>query len=101
MRVLLIVLLPHETYNAAVKDGSAGPKTKAILDELKPEAVYFTEMKGQRTVVLIVEMEKPSQIPALAEPWFLTFKADVEFHVVMGPDDLNEAGLESLGERWG
>lgn len=101
MRVLLIVRLPHEPYNAAVKDGSAGPKTKAILDELKPEAVYFTEMKGQRTVVLIVEMDKPSQIPALAEPWFLTFNADVEFHVVMGPDDLNEAGLESLGKRWG
>ncbi len=101
MRVLMTVRLPNETYNAAIKDGSAGPKTQAILDELKPEAVYFTEMNGKRTVVLIVELEKPSKVPALAEPWFLTFNADVKFHVVMGPEDLQEAGLDKLGEKWG
>jgi hypothetical protein len=101
MRILLTIRLPHETFNAAVKDGSAGAKTAAILDELKPQAVYFTEMNGRRTVVMIVELEKPSMVPALAEPWFLTFNADVEFHVVMSPEDLQEAGLAALGKRWG
>ena len=42
MRFLLTTGLPHETFNAAVKDGSAGRKTEAILDAIKPEAVYFT-----------------------------------------------------------
>ena len=101
MRMLLTVRLPHESFNAAVKDGSVGPKTEAILDAIKPEAVYFTEMNGQRTVVMIVELEKPSAVPALAEPWFLTFNADVEFHVVMSPADLKEAGLDRLGKKWG
>jgi len=101
MRILMTVRLPHETFNAAVKDGSVGAKTEAILDAVKPEAVYFTEMNGQRTVVMIVELEKPSAIPALAEPWFLTFNADVEFHVVMSPKDLQEAGLDKLGQKWG
>ena len=101
MRMLLTIRLPHETFNAAVKDGSAGRKTKAILDEIKPEAVYFTEMNGQRTVVMIVELEKPSLVPGLAEPWFLTFNADVEFHVVMSPEDLQAAGLDKLGKKWG
>jgi hypothetical protein len=100
MRMLLTVRLPHETFNAAVKDGSAGRKTEAILDEIKPEAVYFTEMNGQRTVVMIVELEKPSMVPALAEPWFLTFNADVEFHVVMSPEELQDAGLDALGKKW-
>ena len=101
MRVLLTIRLPHETFNAAVRDGSAGAKTTAILDSVKPEAVYFTEMEGRRTVVMVAELENPSKIPALAEPWFLTFNADVEFHVVMGPDDLQQAGLDELGKKWG
>jgi hypothetical protein len=101
MRMLLNVRFPHETFNAAVRDGSVGPKIKAIIDEAKPEAVYFTEMAGCRTAVMIVELESPSMVPALAEPWFLTFNADVQFHIVMSPEDLQKAGLEKLGEKWG
>jgi len=101
MRILLTVRLPHESFNAAVRDGGAGSKTQAILDVIKPEAAYFTEMNGQRTVVMIAELEKPSMTPALAEPWFLTFNAGVEFHVVMSGEDLKAAGLDKLGKKWG
>lgn len=100
MRMLMKVRLPHETFNAAVRNGSAGSKTQAILDAVKPEAVYFTEMQGHRTVVLIVDLESPAKIPALAEPWFLSFNADVEFHVVMGQKELKESGLDGLGQKW-
>ena len=101
MRIMLTVSFPNEEFNAAVRDGSAGAKTEAILDELKPEAVYFAERNGLRTAILIVELESTSMIPALAEPWFLTFNARVEFNVVMTPEDLENAGLEKLGEKWG
>ena len=101
MRMLMTVRLPHETFNAAVRDGSSGTKTKAILDAVKPEAVYFTAMNGCRTVVILVELEKPSMIPALAEPWFLSFGADVELHPVMSPEELEQAGLDKLGAKWG
>ena len=63
MRMLLIIRLPNETFNAAVRDGTAGSKTNAILDEVRPEAVYFTETNGERTIVMIVELEKASKIP--------------------------------------
>jgi len=101
LRMLMIVRLHHETFNEAVKDGSAGPKMNAILKEVKPDAVYFTEMNGQRTAVIIVEMERVSMIPSLVEPWFLTFNADVEVHPVMIGQDLEEAGLPELGKKWG
>jgi hypothetical protein len=101
MRILMIARLPHESFNAAVRDGSAGKRTNEILADLKPETVYFTEMNGRRTVVMLVELNNPSQIPALAEPWFLSFNADVEFHVVMGPQELEAAGLAELGKKWG
>jgi hypothetical protein len=100
MRMLLQVSIPHEPFNAAVRDGTAGQKLSRIVDEIKPEMVYFTEQHGQRGAIMIVEMSDPSKIPTLAEPWFLTFNASVEFRVVMTPDDLQKAGLDEVGKKW-
>ena len=101
MRILLNVRIPHKDFNAAVREGTIGPKMGRILEEIKPEATYFTEQNGQRCALLVVDLEDPSQIPALAEPWFLSFNADVEFRVAMTPEDLQRAGLEELGKKWG
>lgn len=101
MRMLMKVQFPHKPFNAAVRDGSIGAKVEAILSELRPESVYFTEMNGCRGVILLIDVDKPSSVPKLAEPWFLVFEANVEFHIVMGPDDLKAAGLDKLGEQWG
>jgi hypothetical protein len=40
-------------------------------------------------------------VPALSEPFFLAFGADVHFHIVMSPEDLGRAGLDALGSKWG
>jgi hypothetical protein len=100
MRVLMNVRIPNNDFNAAVKDGSAGTKLKRILDEIKPEAIYFTEHDGSRGAVVIVDLPDPSKIPALSEPWFLTFNATVQFRIVMTPPDLEKAGLDQIGKRW-
>ena len=101
MRMLLQVSIPHDDFNAAVRDGTVGQKMARILEETKPEAVYFTEMHGGRGAILIVDLPDPSKIPALVEPWFLTFRANVEFKVVMSPAELAHAGLEEIGKKWG
>jgi len=49
---------------------------------------------------LIIDVPDPSKAPSFSEPWFLAFKADVEFHIAMTPDDLQKAGLEELGKKW-
>ena len=59
MRMLLKVTLPHDTFNAAVRDGTVGRKLNRILEELKPEAVYFTEFTGKRTAVIVVDLADP------------------------------------------
>jgi hypothetical protein len=46
-------------------------------------------------------MEDASRIPSLAEPFYLAFDADVRFHIVMSPEDLEKAGLDELGKKWG
>jgi hypothetical protein len=37
-------------------------KAPAILADLKPEAVYFTEDKGQRSAFIFLDMQDASQI---------------------------------------
>ncbi len=100
MRMLMQVTLPHAPFNAAVREGTAGAKLGKILDALKPEAVYFTEIGGRRTAFVIVDLPDPTKIPFLAEPWFLSFEADVQLHPVMTPDDLKRAGLDAMGKQW-
>lgn len=101
MKVMMIVSLPHHTFNTAVKDGTAGAKLKKIMDAIKPEAAYFTELCGKRTGIFVVNLTDASQIPALAEPWFLTFEADVQVRPTMTPADLERGGLDKIGKQWG
>jgi hypothetical protein len=44
--------------------------------------------------------ERDSEIPALCEPWFLHFRADVELRIAMTLEDLRDAGLENLRREW-
>ena len=100
MRMLMNVTIPHHTFNAAVKDGTVGAKLAKIMEAIKPEAAYFTEQHGLRGAVLIVDLPDASKIPVLAEPWFLTFEADVEFRIAMTPDDLKHSGIDGMGKQW-
>ena len=92
MRFLLKVNIPVEAGNAAAKAGKLGTTIQSILADLKPEAAYFTADHGQRTGFMVFEMQDASQIPAIAEPWFLAFNASIEIHPVMVPGDLVKAG---------
>ena len=100
MRMLVNVRIPHEPFNTYVRDGSIAERIPRVMAEIKPEAVYFTEQDGHRGAMLIVNVESASQIPALAEPWFLLFNADCEFRIVMSAEDLQHAGLEAIGAKW-
>jgi hypothetical protein len=103
MRFLLKVSFPVEAGNATVRDGSIGEKIQSILEDLKPEAAYFTDSDGKRTGYIIFDMQETSQIPGVAEPWMLAFNASIEFHAVMVPEDLAKAGpdFERVVKKYG
>jgi hypothetical protein len=103
MRFLVKVNIPVESGNGAAKAGKLGTTIQSILADLKPEAVYFTDDSGQRTAFLFLEMHDASQIPAIAEPWFLAFNASLEMHPVMVADDLTKAGsaMEAAVKKYG
>lgn len=101
MRMLMNVEFPLEPFNTTVRNGTVGGIISKILEDCKPEAVYFTEQHGRRGAMMVVQVERESQIPALAEPWFLQFQADCQFRIAMTPADLQQAELEALGKKWG
>lgn len=100
MRFLLKATPDAAAFSACVKDGTAEQKMQSILTEAKPEAAYFVEMDGKRNALLIVNIDDVSQLPVLAEPWFLTFNAAVEFHPVMLGEDLAKSNLSEIGSKW-
>jgi hypothetical protein len=103
MKFLLKVNMPVDAGNAAAKAGKLGATIQSILADLKPEAVYFTAESGQRTALIFLEMQDASQIPAIAEPWFLAFNASIEMHPVMAPADLMKAlpAIEQAVKKYG
>ncbi len=100
MRMIMSFQFPIEPFNTLVKNGTIGAKMRQILEDIKPEHAWFTERNGRRGGIVVVNVETPSDIPRLAEPFFLTFNAEVEFRIAMTPEDLGRSGLEEAGKKW-
>jgi len=98
--MLVNVTCPIEPFSSMVRDGTVGEILGLIIDAIKPESIYFTELEGNRGVVMIVDIKDASSIPSIAEPWFLNFEAICEFRIAMTPDDLMKANLPKLAEKW-
>jgi hypothetical protein len=104
MRMLLRVSIPVEAGNAAAKAGTLGSTVEKILADLKPEAAYFfPDDNGQRSGSIVFDMKDSSQIPAVAEPWFLAFNAKISLRPVMNPQDLAAAvpSINKTGQQYG
>jgi hypothetical protein len=98
LRMLLRVSIPVEAGNAAARAGTLGATVERILADLKPEAAYFfADDDRQRSGSIVFDMKDTSQIPAVAEPWFLAFNARVSLRPIMNPQDLAVAG-PSIGK---
>lgn len=99
MRMLMQVRLPNEPFNSFARKGELHKRLEAIVEQTKPEVTYFCEFGGRRVAIMIVHPEDPSAIPQLAEPWFLQFNAEVEFHIVMTPEEVRRADVDALGKK--
>jgi hypothetical protein len=103
MKFIMKVRMSLDKANEALSDPQFGHKMNELLTEIKAEAAYFTTFSGQRGAYIVVNMNDASEMPAVAEPFFLWLNADVDWFPVMRPEDLAKAG-PSIGaavQKWG
>src|SRR5712671_1686775 len=60
---------------------------------MEPRPLRERRLRGS----IVFDMKDTSEIPAVAEPWFLAFNAKVSFRPIMNPQDLAKAG-PSIGK---
>ena len=105
MRYIMKMRMSLEKGNAAISDAQFGHKMHELLSEIKAEGAYFTTICGQRGAFIIVNLNDASEMPAVAEPFFLWLGADIDWYPVMTPEDLGKAGpaigaaIQKYGKR--
>ena len=99
MRMLMRVQMDVEAGNRAIRDGSWAQTMETVMRELQPEAVYFTAQDGMRTGFLVFDLKEPSDIPSVAEPFFMSVQAKIDLSPVMTPEDV-QAGLEKASRAF-
>ncbi|WP_217242806.1 hypothetical protein [Streptomyces sp. AC555_RSS877] len=96
MRVLLKVSMDTEKANEAIQNGTLPKLIEASLEQIKPEAAYFTSENGQRTACMVFDTQDSSQMPVISEPFFMNLGAKITYTPVMNHEDVQK-GLSRLG----
>jgi hypothetical protein len=91
MKFLVKATIPIEAGNALAKDPNFQKRLDSIMGDIRPEAAYFAVESGQRTVFFVVTIADASELPRVAEPLWLSLRADVEFVPVMVQADFAKA----------
>jgi len=101
--IMKIKMASGEPGNDLLRDPLFGKKMHDLLTEVKAEAAYFTTICGSRGCFVVVNLDDASQMPAVAEPFFLWLKAEIDWYPVMTPEDLGKARpfIEAANKKWG
>jgi Domain of unknown function (DUF3303) len=92
MRMMMTASMDVEAANEAIKNGMLPQIVKEFHEKHKPEAMYFGVENGQRTAYMVFDLKEASDIPSIAEPWFIHLKAKIAAQPVMDMADM-QAGI--------
>lgn len=92
MRVMMKVSMPVEAGNRGVKEGILPKTVMRFVEEMEPEASYFFPEGGLRTALFFFNLEDPTMIPTVAEPFFTNLNASIELTPAMNLEDM-KAGV--------
>jgi hypothetical protein len=91
MRFMITCRIPVEKGDELAKAGSLHATIQSTMEELKPEAAYFSDIEGGSVGYIVVNIDEASQIAAIVEPLFLGLGAAIQIHPVMTPEELGRA----------
>ena len=76
MRMLLKMQMDVEAETAPSRMGSFGQMLERVMQQDQARGgAYFTAIDGRRTGLIFFDLQEPSDIPAIAEPFFMTVGA--------------------------
>jgi hypothetical protein len=98
MRMMMKVSIPVEAGNRGVKEGILPRIVAEFVEQMKPEASYFTAVGGNRTAFFFFDLADPTLIPTAAEPFFTNLNAAIELSPAMNLEDM-KAGVQKAMKR--
>lgn len=99
MRTLVRISMDVERSNEAIRAGTLAELIEKTRAQLNPESAYFFADHGRRSAQFVFDLADSSEIPAIAEPWFMYTGANVEFFPVMNADDLKNGLEKAIAHR--
>jgi hypothetical protein len=96
MRMMLRAVVDTEAGTEALRNGTMAKLIEQTVQQLHPEAAYFlTSDDGHRSCVMVFDLDDPSRIPAVSEPFYQGGAEKVTLQPCMNLDDL-QRGLGQL-----
>ena len=95
MRMMLIAQPNVDKGSEAVASGDMAKTVQATVEMIRPEAIYFAPVGGQRTMIAAFDLADPADLPKISEPMF-RMGATVEIVPAMNMEDL-QRGLTAIG----
>jgi hypothetical protein len=95
MKFILRLHLPPEYGNKMLQDSNFSNKIERVLNQIKPEAVYFALAEGERGIYMIVNLPSDEMMGTVIEPLWTIFncKSHINFTPVMELSDIQK-GLQ-------
>ena len=90
MRTLLKACLDTTAGNKAIQNGTINKVLGQTVERIHPEASFFATENGKRTAFFVFDLKEVSNIPAIAEPFFIELGAEVTFTPCMNADELQK-----------
>jgi hypothetical protein len=96
--MMMKVSMPVEAGNKGVKDGALPKTVMGFVEQMKPEACFFTAVDGQRTGFFVFDLKDPTMIPSICEPFFMNLNASIDLSPAMNLEDM-KVGVEKAMKR--
>jgi hypothetical protein len=93
MKFLLRLHMPTEYGNKLLQDPNFPKKLEGVINQIKPEAVYFTPVEGERGIYMIVNLPSADMIATISEPLWMMFNCKLDLEPLMELKDLQQ-GLQ-------
>ncbi len=90
MRFMVEFKIPTQYGNEIVRSGRIEKVVKKLLEEFKPDGMYFYPAEGLRAGCLFIQSDNPSICAAIGERMWFGLQAHIRVTPVMNFEDLGK-----------